>query len=126
MSWPLCWRADLVATEERLAWTERQLAATEGILAREREQYALALKDAAERVEAAKTEQHKLVDRIVEMTGQPPIYEKRPAVVAAPPAPEPASTIEPPATRLTFADVHNAARKAMDSHDFKAPRARLM
>lgn len=120
MRWPFCWRAELVASEARVAWTEKQLAAAEDLLDREREQYALALKDAAERLEAARAENHKLFDRIVEMTGQPPIYEKPSPMALVP------STVEAPAppTRLTFDDVHKAAQSAMARGDFRVSRGR--
>lgn len=54
-----------------------------------------------------------LIDRIAQMSGQPPIFHPAPAV-AAPPAPTlAASNIPAPETRVSFSDVHRITRKAI-------------
>jgi hypothetical protein len=53
-----------------------------------------------------------LLDRIVQMSGQPPIFH--PAPPEPTPAPSPAaSNLPAPETRVSFGDVHKATRKAI-------------
>jgi hypothetical protein len=60
--------------------------------------------------QALREEVKLLLDRIVQMSGQPPIFHP-PSI---PPTPEPAeSRVRAPEVRETFDDVHQAARKAI-------------
>jgi hypothetical protein len=78
--------------------------------------------DHAARLEAElaeeKLENRILLDRIVQMSGQPALFEKAaPAPIPAAPAP-PASTLPGPAARPGFDDVHRAAREAIKDGTF--------
>jgi hypothetical protein len=52
-----------------------------------------------------------LIDRIVQMSGQPPIFHPAPITTPQPP-PEP-SSLPAPETRVSFADVHRETRQAI-------------
>jgi hypothetical protein len=66
-----------------------------------------------------KRENRLLLDRIVQMSGQPALFEKTAPV--APQAPtQPASTLPGPAARVSFDDVHNAARTALKDGTFSS------
>lgn len=67
---------------------------------------------------AARAESKLLIDRIVQMSGQPPIFNSAPSVApptttVQPGASTSGSDIPAPETRTTFADVHRQARKAI-------------
>ena len=70
-------------------------------------------------LETSNTERRLLLDRIVQLSGQPALFEKAAPVPAAPPAP-PASTLPGPAARVGFDDVHQAARTALKDGTFSS------
>lgn len=68
----------------------------------------------------AKRENRLLIDRIVQMSGQPALFDKTPPAPPPQPAPAPVpvSTLPGPAARASFDDVHNAARAAIKDGSF--------
>lgn len=122
MVWPWVTRKQLEAAESRLRWTEEQLRRKEmeaiqmHILAGERAADAL----------SAREETKLYIDRIVQMSGQPPIFHPLPMPLGAAETPksEPEGPgIAGPATRLSFDDVHKKARQAIRNGDMDAPKA---
>ena len=79
---------------------------------------------AEERLAVAEAERRVLLDRIVELSGQPPIY-------AAAPHPGPVGAVEPKGDdgpppmkeRILFDDVHAAIRQAMADGTFSITKA---
>lgn len=79
---------------------------------------------AEERAAQCEAERKLLLDRIVQMTGQPALYEKaapQPAVVGA----ESAQEAPTPTKLVTFDDVHSAARRALANGTYRPPAGRL-
>jgi hypothetical protein len=130
MRWPWVSRATLEACEARLKWTEDQLRPTEDERRHVEAQLTGCLVREAQlnlRLEAAENDRRLLLDRIVQMTGQPPIYEKPGPVLLVQPEPKPVpeSADTPEAVRqVTFDDVHRDARRAMANGTFTMPTTR--
>lgn len=64
-----------------------------------------------------KRENKLLLDRIIQLSGQPALFEKTAPVAPQAPTP-PTSTLPGPAARVSFDDVHNAARTALKDGTF--------
>ena len=80
---------------------------------------------AVESMDEAKAERRALLDRIVQLSGQAPLYKAPAAAVeAAAPAekPAPTSNLPPPRAVVTFADIHATTREAMQKPNFRADR----
>lgn len=118
MNWPWVSRKALEALEKRADWAEAQLRVAEERLAKEREASAQVMALVEERAES---ERQKLFDRIVEMAGQAPIYAKPMEPQAPAPAPSNAPAVP---QRVTFDDVHAAARRAMANGSFSLTNGR--
>lgn len=89
------------ALEEMLR--EGEARAAQSIATAERKQ-----KEAEERLAAADAERKLLLDRVVQMSGQPPLYAEQ---VSVPNEQVPANQPAPKA-RVTFEDIHGAFREA--------------
>jgi hypothetical protein len=83
--------------------------------------------DHARRLEAELAEEKRenklLLDRIVQMSGQPALFEKTAPVTPQAPT-QPASTLPGPAARVSFDDVHSAARTALKDGTFSISKGR--
>ena len=77
-----------------------------------------ALQQARADLETANAERKLLFDRIVQMSGQPALFDKTPAPEPRV-APEPVSTMPGPAARVGFDQVHEVARRALKDGSFK-------
>lgn len=66
-------------------------------------------------------DRRKFLDRIAQLSGQPPIYEKQPAQSA-----QPTQDLPEVPQKLTIDDIHKAARKAMADGTFDLPRGRAI
>lgn len=118
MRW--CWtnRALLEASNDMaLALKDRVLKAeAQAILLETREANRTVAHDQAIRImqnqlDAARDDNKLLIDRIAQMSGQPPIFHPLPAApMTASPEPK-VSTMPGPQTRVSFADVHRRARQ---------------
>lgn len=64
-------------------------------------------------------DRRKFLDRIAQLSGQPPIYEKQPAQFA-----QPTQDLPEVPQKLSIDDIHKAARKAMADGTFDLPRGR--
>jgi hypothetical protein len=119
MIWPWTTAGKLEAAIARGEWAERELRKSEDRVL----ELARDLKAQAEtfqaQIEAKSKENHLLLDRIVQMTGQPPIYEK-----PAPVQPQTESNVPDVPVRHTFDSVHEAARKAIADGTFQMPKRR--
>lgn len=75
-------------------------------------------------LEASNTERRLLLDRIVQLSGQPALFERQgtgirdQASVSKPEEPKPANTLPGPAARVGFDEVHQAARTALKDGTF--------
>lgn len=112
----------------RLPWTDRVEAAERRVVDAEESalragEYAEQVaQQAAERTAYLQTElvfvraENKiLIDRIVQLSGQPPIFHPEPKSAMAEPQPQTISALPGPETRVSFADVHRAAKAAIKS-----------
>lgn len=70
-----------------------------------------------ERVAGLESERKVLLDRIVEMSGQRPIYERQPAASREEPAEKPGD-LPAPKRQVTFDDIHETARRAIADGSF--------
>ena len=122
MQLPWVSRRTLEAAECRLRWTEKEMAKAEE---------SSAAKDFLanhwrERAEKADEDNKLLLDRIVQMSGQPPIFHPLPAPAVAatpePKTPEP-NAIPAPATRLSPMELQRMARRAIDTGQLDKPKA---
>lgn len=124
MRWPWTSRETLEAANEfALALKDRALKAeAQAILLETREANRTEAHDQAIRImqhqlDAAREDNKLLIDRIAQMSGQPPIFYPLPVnPILAQPEPQ-TSKIAAPETRASFADVKRAARKAIDKGD---------
>ena len=111
MKWPWVSQARLDAAESRVQWTEQQLRAAE-------ERLAEAQAAADEQLDAAEAERQKLLDRILQLSGQPALYAPAPPQSAEPRAQSTdkaadKGSVLPPARRLVdVSDIHAAFREA--------------
>jgi hypothetical protein len=120
MRWP--WTARVEAAEKRA----EDFKATVARLELEAERRDVAADGRTEQIAElrnqlaeSKADNKILIDRIVQMSGQPPIFHPAP-IQATPPAPSPqpqVSTMPGPETRVSFADVHRETRKAIKNGD---------
>lgn len=123
MRWP--WTARIEAAEQRATAAEFRAISVEELLRRADERFDSLTADANRRIGDALTERDDaradnklLLDRIVQMSGQPPIFHPAPTQATPPAVPTPQiSTLPAPETRVSFSDVHNAARKAIKNGD---------
>lgn len=127
MIWPWVSRRRFDAAENlRLAAENlriegaRLLAASEVARQQQFEAHEREVKDLRDRVTALEAERKALVDRIVQLSGQPALYEKQVAI----PSPENATDQLSPRTVTTFSDVHAAVREAMKSNTFDVLKGR--
>lgn len=119
MNLPFVSRAQLEAVQEKLAWTERLLRKAEDNLALQAVETERRIVRAEEKLREVEEERHKLFDRIAQLSGQPPIYEKQPAQSA-----QPTQDLPEVPQKLTIDDIHKAARKAMADGTFDLRRGR--
>lgn len=102
----------------------RALAAEQQVRALEQRLAAQAL-EASTQLREAEKDRQRLLDRILELSGQPPLYEKPQIhLVAAPPEQKTDDLPEvQPTVRID--DVHKAARDAMRNGTFNLPKGRV-
>jgi hypothetical protein len=114
MRWPLVSRARLDAAEAWVRIAESATAKAEAAreLAEARDAALIAAANA--RADTAEQERRILTDRIAQLSGQPPIYERAVATAAAPPE----SSAPAPKRQISFDDVHEAARTAIANGTF--------
>lgn len=78
-------------------------------------------------MDEAKAERQSLLDRIVQLAGQPAIYKApstaAPAPVATPAAPT--SNLAPPRAVATFQEIHAATREAMSKPNFRPDKGAI-
>jgi hypothetical protein len=115
MRWPWVSRA----VYDRLEWE----------LAREREESSrridALMAAAVSAMDEAKAERQSLLDRIVQLSGQPALYK---ASTQAPPAAEtaaPTSNLPAPRAVATFSDIHAATREAMNKPNFRPDKGAI-
>jgi hypothetical protein len=132
MMWPWVWRRHFAAERDRRLTAEgmyqaaerlrvdagQRLGASEVARQQQFEAHEREIADLRMRLSEAESERKTLMDRIVQLSGQPAIYQ-RPAV--AEPAAAAASQLTP-RTRTTFEDVHSAVRDAMKDGTFDYQR----
>lgn len=110
-------RSRLEAAEARALAAEQQVRALE-----QRLQLVSSAHEA--QLAAERKEQQRLIDRILELSGQPPLYEKQIHLVATPPQQKTDDLPEvQPTVRID--DVHKAARDAMRNGTFNLPKGRV-
>jgi hypothetical protein len=68
-------------------------------------------------LEKCDAERRLLLDRALQLGGQPPLYAKPEPVIPRPA--DPTSTLPPPPVRASFDDVHKAARQAIKDGTYK-------
>ena len=123
MIWPWVWRSELEAAQAALARMRQELdgarAWSEQISKASREREESLEKILAETADRADQERKVLLDRIVELSGQPALYRK-PAETAAAPGGE----LPRVPSRVGFDDVHQAVKAAMRDGTFNIPKAR--
>jgi hypothetical protein len=113
MEWPWTSRKALRDAEERARVAENRAIAADSRLADYMEASQTCANIGEAERKALREEVKLLLDRIVQMSGQPPIFNPAPTP-PTPAQPEPsASTIPGPATRLSFDDIHRETRKAI-------------
>lgn len=119
MRWP--WTSRVEAAERSATLSEHRSQIAEAAELRASERLDSFMADANQRVadaqaerDAARAEVKLLLDRIVQMSGQPPIFHPAP-IPAAPtaPSPEQLSSIPAPETRVSFDDIHRRTRAAI-------------
>ncbi len=104
-------RHTLEAASERALKAESALEVHKALSAAAIERANLAVDLALNQVAEVKGDNKLLIDRIVQMSGQPAIFHPAPVLPAAPEAAP--SRIPGPKTRKSFDDVHEAAREAI-------------
>jgi hypothetical protein len=112
MIFPFVSRSELKAAEARAAWAEQQLRLMEQRLIAKEEQLA-----------AERGVQEKLLDRIAQMSGQPPIFEKPGPQLVSPLQPQSDAPAVP--TKVMIDDIHKTIQQEMKSPNFKAGRGRI-
>lgn len=119
MNFPFVSRSRFEAAQESIAWGQRQMRILEDKLTAQVDaaRELLAAKD--RQIEAERKEQHILLDRIAQLSGQPPIYEK-PAIPVTPP-PTDLPKVQPV---VRIDDIHIAARQAMKDGTFNLPKGK--
>ena len=126
MRWPWVCRSTMeqaIAREREVQLELAEAAAREVTAAGARAALAEANARTAEAwLAESKAERRTLVDRIVQLSGQPPLYEKAPAPVAQAPA---ADNAPPVRTQVKIDDVHAAARAAIADGTFDISKARV-
>lgn len=120
MIWLWVSRRRFEAAENLRIEGARLLAASEVARQQQFETHEREVKDLRDRVTALEAERKALVDRIVQLSGQPALYEKPVPV----PSPEIVADQLAPRTVTTFSDVHAAVRKAIKDNTFNIPKGR--
>lgn len=110
-------RSQVEAAEARALAAEQQVRALE-----QRLQLVSSAHEA--QLAAERKEQQRLIDRILELSGQPPLYEKPQIHLVATPQQKTDDLPEvQPTVRID--DVHKAARDAMRNGTFNLPKGRV-
>jgi hypothetical protein len=131
MRWPWTSRKTLEALEARLKWTEDQLRPVEEHRSHIQAMLANCLVQEAKltlQLEASEKERKSLLDRIMQMSGQPALYAKpvvpQPAVIVPPLRPEePAESEDPP--KLTVDKLRADYRKQLQKGKVDVERCRV-
>ena len=106
-------RAQLAAAENLRADAHVRLGQSETARQREHDAFEARITDLTARLNALDAERKTLLDRIVQMSGQPPLFTApAPVTVAGAPPPD-TSSIPGPRARANFDDVHEFARQAI-------------
>jgi hypothetical protein len=111
VQWPWTSRALLDAANDRALKAEAQCILLETRVAFQSDNHAQSQRILQNQLDAEKSDNKLLLDRIVQLAGQPPIFHPLPAPTLVPAEPKVVSTMPGPETRVSFADVHRAARK---------------
>jgi hypothetical protein len=119
MTWPWVSRKTLEATEARLRWTETELHRAEA----EKTASEFLAGHWRERCDHAEADNKLLLDRIVQLAGQPPIFHPLPIVAAPEPrTAQESSAIPAPAIRRSPDEIKRMARTAIERGDFDKPK----
>jgi hypothetical protein len=120
MSLPWTSRAELYTANARAAAAENLrleanvgLAQSETARQREHDHYEARIIDLTERLADSEAERKILLDRIVQMSGQPALYHQPEAAPANPAAASATNNIPGPARKISFDEVHAVTRKAL-------------
>ena len=111
-TWPWCSIALLQAAEDRALKAEAQLILTESRLSDWIEASRTRSNIEENERNSLRADNKLLLDRIVQLSGQPPIFNPLPTPTVAA-QPQVVSNLPAPETRASISDVHRAAREAI-------------
>lgn len=115
MKWPWVSVSKLEAAVARATGAQYEYEKALALWSEQAEGFQRLCAEYVQSIAALEHERKQLTDRILQLSGQPALYEK-PAVVVS--TEQPAQDLPAVPRRVSFDDVHAAARKAMQNGSF--------